>query len=142
MNLSYLFEKEPESWGFRGDPYFWRYLKEKAEDVPMPADESELEEWVKAQHLEVSGMEMTEESIAIVQQFAHGGMSSGGLSGEWWTMYAIPMLKKRLTDSENYQLYLNQTETLNTLLEHHAISNEQYRKSLHDLSVKMGFNYV
>lgn len=142
MKLSYLFEKEPERWGFRGDPYFWRYLKEKAENMSMPSNENELEEWIKSQHFEVSGRELTEESIAIVQKFAHGGMSSGGLSGEWWTGTAIPILKKRLSDNKNYRLYLKQTETLKTLLEHRAISREEYTKSLHDLTEKTGFNYV
>ena len=31
MKLSKIFEEKPERWGFRGDPYFWDYLKEKAE---------------------------------------------------------------------------------------------------------------
>ena len=142
MNLSYLFEKEPERWGFRGDPYFWRYLKEKAEDVQLPSNESELEEWIKAQHLEVSNVELTEESIAIVKEFAHGGMSSGGLSGEWWTNTALPILKRRLTDKKNYELYLKQTEMLKTMLEHRAILESEYKKSLRDLTHKTGFNYV
>lgn len=142
MKLSYLFEKEPERWGFRGDPYFWRYLKEKAEDVPMPDNETELEEWVKAQHFEVAGVDLVEDGSAIVQEFAHGGMSSGGISGEWWLNTAIPILKRRFTDGKNYQLYLKQTEMLKTMLEHCAISREQYEKSLHDLTEKTGFNYV
>ena len=34
-------------------------------------------------------------------------------------------------------LYWNQKETLDTLLEHHAISKAQYDKSLGDLTAKM-----
>ena len=31
MKLSKIFEEKPERWGFRGDPYFWDYLKEIAD---------------------------------------------------------------------------------------------------------------
>ena len=36
------------------------------------------------------------------------------------------------------QLFLKQKELLDTLLEHHAITQQQHDKSLHDLTVKMG----
>jgi len=42
-------------------------------------------------------------------------------------------------EEKNRQLYLQQKELLATLLEHKAISKEQYQKSLHDLSEKMGY---
>ena len=40
---------------------------------------------------------MTTDSMAYVEQFAHEGMSSGGISGEWWNENEIPMLKSRLS---------------------------------------------
>ena len=44
-----------------------------------------------------------------------------------------------LSDAEKKrQLYLRQKETLNQFLEHGAISQEQYTKSLGDLTIKMG----
>ena len=43
-----------------------------------------------------------------------------------------------LTDEEKRRrLYLRQKETLDTFLEHGAISRAQYEKSLGDLTVKM-----
>ena len=39
---------------------------------------------------------------------------------------------------KNRQLFLNQKELLDTFLEHHAISQAQYDKSLGDLRAKMG----
>jgi len=42
-------------------------------------------------------------------------------------------------EEKNRRLYLQQKELLATLLEHKAISKEQYKKSLHDLSEKMGY---
>lgn len=40
-------------------------------------------------------------------------------------------------DQGNINLYFKQKSLLNTFLEHHAISQEQYDKSLHDLTKKM-----
>ena len=41
-------------------------------------------------------------------------------------------------EEKKRQLYLKQKELLDTFLEHHAISKEQYEKSLGDLTEKMG----
>ena len=41
-------------------------------------------------------------------------------------------------EEKNRVLYLKQKELLDTLLEKRAISKEQYEKSLHDLTEKMG----
>ena len=41
-------------------------------------------------------------------------------------------------DEKNHQLYLRQKELLDTFLRTGAISKEQYEKSLHDLTEKMG----
>lgn len=42
-------------------------------------------------------------------------------------------------EDKNRYLYLQQKELLATLLEHKAISKEQYQKSLNDLTEKMGY---
>ena len=47
--------------------------------------------------------------------------------------------EKLTPEQKKKQLYLKQKELLDTFLEHHAISNEQYDKSLHDMSEKMGY---
>lgn len=41
-------------------------------------------------------------------------------------------------EEKKTQLFRKQKELLDTFLEHHAISQEQYNKSLGDLIVKMG----
>jgi len=46
MKLSAIFEEKPERWGFRGDPYFWDHLKERAEHMEILSPD-ELEAWVK-----------------------------------------------------------------------------------------------
>ena len=46
MKLSVIFENKPARWGFRGDPYFWDYLRERAENMDMMTPD-ELENWIK-----------------------------------------------------------------------------------------------
>ena len=45
-----------------------------------------------------SGKAMTDEygDFAVIKQFAHGGMSSGGVDNLWWVEEGIPLLKSRL----------------------------------------------
>lgn len=43
-------------------------------------------------------------------------------------------------EEKKKQLYLKQVQTLNDFLERNAISKEQYEKSLHDLTEKMGMS--
>ena len=97
MKLSAIFEEKPERWGFRGDPYFWDYLKGLAENMDIISPD-ELEKWIKEEYLSVSGKELTDiyEDFAVVEQFAHGGMSSGGVDNLWWVEKGIPLLKSRL----------------------------------------------
>lgn len=98
MNLSIIFGEKPERWGLRGDPYFWDYLKERAENMDILSPD-ELEQWIKAEYFSLSGKAMTNEymDFAVIKQFAHGGMSSGGVDNRWWTREGIPLLKSRLT---------------------------------------------
>ena len=97
MKLSVIFEDKPGRWGFRGDPYFWDYLKTLAKDMDIISPD-ELEEWIKREYLSVSGKALTDKNgdYAVVEQFAHGGMSSGGVDNLWWLDEGIPLLKKRL----------------------------------------------
>ena len=97
MKLSKIFEEKPKSWGFRGDPYFCDHLKERAESMDLISPD-ELEKWIKAEYLSVSGKALTDKymDFAVVEQFAHGGMSSGGVDNRWWVETGIPLLKSRL----------------------------------------------
>ena len=97
MKLSLIFEKKPESWGFRGDPYFWDHLKKLAENMDLISPD-ELEEWIKSEYYSLSGKALTDEymDFAVIEQFAHGGMSSGGVDNLWWVEQGIPLLKSRL----------------------------------------------
>lgn len=97
MKLSEIFEEKPKRWGFRGDPYFWDHLKELAEGMDIISAD-ELEQWIKQEYLALSGKPLSDEymDFAVIEQFAHGGMSSGGVDNLWWTEEGIPLLKSRL----------------------------------------------
>ena len=97
MKLSKIFEEKPESWGFRGDPYFWDYLKELAENMDIISCD-EFEKWIKQEYLTLAGKALTDKymDFAVIEQFAHGGMSSGGVDNRWWIRKGIPLLKSRL----------------------------------------------
>ncbi len=97
MKLSAIFEEKPQRWGFRGDPYFWNYLKELAENMDIITPD-ELEKWIKEEYHSLSGKAMTDKygDFAVIEQFAHGGMSSGGVDNLWWIEKGIPLLKSRL----------------------------------------------
>ena len=99
MKLSKIIEEKPESWGFRGDPYFWDHLKARAAHMDMISPD-ELEKWIKAEYFSVSGKALTDKygDFAVIGQFAHGGMSSGGVDNLWWIETGIPLLKSRLSE--------------------------------------------
>ncbi len=58
----------------------------------------EMEQWIKEEYFSLSGKELTGDymDFAVIEQFAHGGMSSGGVDNVWWTEEGIPLLKSRL----------------------------------------------
>ena len=97
MKLSIIFEEKPKRWGFSGDPYFWDHLKELAEDMELVSPD-ELEKRIREEYLLLSGKPMTDDygDFAVIKQFAHGGMSSGGVDNKWWMEEGIPLLKSRL----------------------------------------------
>ncbi len=58
----------------------------------------ELEQWIKEEYLSLSGKVLTDKymDFAVIKQFAHGGMSSGGVDNRWWMEKGIPLLMSRL----------------------------------------------
>lgn len=97
--VSIIFKEKPRQWGLRGDSYFWSCLEEKFSKYEFPFKYEEFERIVKEEHLKLTEVELTNESIGKCQEFAHGGMSSGVISGEFWNTVALPLLKKRLEKS-------------------------------------------
>jgi hypothetical protein len=90
-----LFDEEPRTWGLRGDKYLWRELREKLSGEPLPRDKASLQRL-----LENVFWEVTQHSLAFcdqfkVERFAHGGMSSGWISGKFWREDGYSLIAQR-----------------------------------------------
>ncbi len=103
--VSIIFKDKPKQWGLRGDSYFWEYLEEKFSEYQFPLEYDEFEKIVKEEHLKLTGVELTRESVGKCQGFAQGGMSSGVISGEFWNVEALPLLRTRLEKSSKGFIY-------------------------------------
>ena len=95
MRISKIFENEPEQWGLRGDPYLWRELKDRLDSVEMPETPDELKSIIEKEYEVATGHSINHKQHFRVERFMHGGMSSGGISPEFWNSRALPMLVKR-----------------------------------------------
>ena len=95
MLLRDLFEQESDQWGLRGDRYLWKELKEQLRVALAPDTEHELVALLGQTIKELVGEPLTMEGQLYVERFAHGGMSSGRVSGEWWLVKGIPLLVAR-----------------------------------------------
>ena len=93
--LSEIFTERLEQYGFRGDPYFWGYLEAYFAKIEFPYSETWLTDDIYRLFAEVSGEQLSADVAPYVEQFAHGGMSSGRLNGEFWVNRAIPLLIER-----------------------------------------------
>ena len=83
-DLSVIFEDEPKKWGLRGDPFLWAELREESAGKEFPFDEDAIVEMVCRKFESVSGVPLTYDARPYVEKYAHGGMSSGHLSGLFW----------------------------------------------------------
>ena len=83
-DLSVIFENEPKRWGLRGDPYLWEELKQECAGMSIPHDEELIIELICRKFESVSGVPLTYDARPYVEKYAHGGMSSGHLSGLFW----------------------------------------------------------
>ncbi len=92
MKISELFENEPAQWGLRGDPCLWRELKLKLANVEIPTNPKELQKLLENEFEIAVKYPITYTEFIRVERFMHGGMSSGGISPEFWRKKAIPLL--------------------------------------------------
>lgn len=97
--IGQLFEEEPIRWGLRGDPFLWRKMRDHFSDVPLPANAAELEKMIAEGFFELSGQPMSYSENFRVNEFAHGGMSSGAICPEFWRDSALPLLRSRHSET-------------------------------------------
>ena len=94
-SISTLFEDEPTQWGFRGDPYLWREMKESLRDSPLPETEMELLIRLKSAFEKLTGKPISTVRAIKIERYDQSGMSGGMVSTDFWKNTAIPLLLDR-----------------------------------------------
>lgn len=95
MKVSEIFEKEPQQWGFRGDPHLWRELKSQFRDIDMPREPEQLKIIIENEYQNCTGLPITHSESFCVDRFKKSGMSSGAISPSFWVNTAVPLLVGR-----------------------------------------------
>ena len=95
ISLAILFEDEPTQWGFRGDPYLWREMKDFFGDTPLPETEMDLLISLKSAFESLTGKPISTARAIKVERYDQGGMSGGMVSTGFWRDTAIPLILKR-----------------------------------------------
>lgn len=99
--LSEMFDIQPPNWGLRGDPYLWQDMKLAFADIPFPYSSPKLVADIHRIFQEKTGTELSNTVRPYVEAYAHGGASSGMVSGRFWLSTAIPLLIAMRDVAEN-----------------------------------------
>lgn len=91
-DLSLIFENKPEQWGLRGDPYLWDEMRDVFGGESLDISERDLANDICEYYEKAVGEPLKYGSNVYVERFAHGGMSSGSVCGEFWICRGIPLL--------------------------------------------------
>ncbi len=96
--VSEIFGEKPAQWGLRGDPFLWERLQKRYADVRLPYPSKALKLGILQTFAEFAGECPERGKIYYAEEFAkkNVGMSTGGLSGDFWLNTAIPLLLERL----------------------------------------------
>lgn len=103
---SQAFFNAPDQWGYRGDPYFWYDLMEYFDDPKFDrlTPDALISEVQRFFHKK-TGTWLCGDTEVKLEEYAHGGMSSGGISNFMATI-GIPLLCSNLVNLgflEDYQ---------------------------------------
>jgi len=92
-----VFEKKPQQWGLRGDPYVWQSLQGEVERK-YPRDYDEAIEELHLCFREITGWDLRDRGrpSVVMTQFQFGGMSPGACSLDAWRARLMPMLVRRV----------------------------------------------
>ena len=144
-----VFEKKPQQWGLRGDPYVWQSLQGEVESK-YPRDYDEAVEELHLCFREITGWDLRERGrpSVVMTQFKFGGMSSGACSLDVWRARLMPMLVRRVgkviaseASAETYDLFSQRLEPFaqavmlkNNLLRTQVLSEYQRAQVLASMS--------
>ncbi|MFD3449765.1 hypothetical protein ACFDTO_34900 [Microbacteriaceae bacterium 4G12] len=98
LKVSVIFNKKPEEWGLRGDPFLWNDLENAFSQVLLPCTEEEFMLKMNEYFLTLTGHDLEENNDFYVEQYNKGGMSSGYICPEFWRNELVPLLIQRLLE--------------------------------------------
>lgn len=92
-----LFDPAPTRWGLRGDPWVWQAMRDQFNGTYLPPSLGEVEAMLYAAFNRLVRVDLATEMEPSVyrEEFAHGGLSSGGIHIETWRVELIPLLVDR-----------------------------------------------
>lgn len=94
-NVEKIFEKLPRQWGLRGDPYLWDDFKKHFSHTTIPFSEESFCNEMYSMFEKFTGSKMDSKEYIHMEQYSHGGMSSGMIDPEFWLNTALPLLIER-----------------------------------------------
>lgn len=91
-----LFDPAPAAWGLRGDLFLWLEMRQVLCHVAIPENLTNLGGIIKAAFQALTGSLLkNNDDTVFVSSLDRGGMSSGGVSGEFWVDQFIPLIENR-----------------------------------------------
>lgn len=100
--VSEIFDEKPAQWGLRGDPYLWDEMQKEFSTVPIVVSVEMFREMFYAAFAKLTNASLMPGKMVYCPEYAHGGMSSGKISGDFWTGTVLPLLLSRL---EKYHIF-------------------------------------
>lgn len=100
--VSAIFKNEPEKYGLRGDFYFWEYLAVYFKNKELPYSKKMILQDIYDIFEKLTNQKLEPNKIVKINQFSHGGMSSGEISTDWWIQTGIPLIMNQYDRLSNY----------------------------------------
>ena len=99
--MSELFEREPEQWGLRGDPWVWAAMRSRLASTSVPPGPRAVQRLLVDTFTEVVGVDLSVDPLPDELQLVHrdeptrSGVSSGFVDALRWQRRLIPLLVSR-----------------------------------------------
>jgi hypothetical protein len=90
-----LFDPAPDQWGLRGDRFLWMEMRHALCHVEIPEEPEVLAQTITCAFAALTGVALDRQAEFYVKRFARGGMSSGMVSGQFWSERFIPLVQRR-----------------------------------------------
>lgn len=100
--VSEIFKARPERWGLRGEPYLWDDMEVYFAGYVIPFSEDRFIEEFEAMFKKLTGISLDSPDYVHIDEYSHGGMSSGMIDSSYWKLELLPLLLERLRKINSY----------------------------------------